>query len=113
MGTLNDIFKKITVTRFYLMLRVAGSDAADSAVKYGQVCSVLYPALKVIGEVVTIEDYDIDVEPDFSDEPKNVAQSEVTAKIRIISILKVAIKRGFQALRLFLKAKPKHRRSGK
>ncbi|MBQ7505478.1 MAG: DUF2953 domain-containing protein [Ruminococcus sp.] len=112
-GTLNDIFKKITVTRFYLMLRVAGSDAADSAVKYGQVCSVLYPALKVIGEVVTIEDYDIDVEPDFSDEPKNVAQSEVTAKIRIISILKVAIKRGFQALRLFLKAKPKHRRSGK
>lgn len=112
-GTLNDIFKKITVTRFYLMLRVAGSDAADSAVKYGQVCSVLYPALKVIGEVVTIEDYDIDVEPDFSDEPKNVAQGEVTAKIRIISILKVAIKRGFQALRLFLKAKPKHRRSGK
>ncbi|MBR2108766.1 MAG: DUF2953 domain-containing protein [Ruminococcus sp.] len=109
-GTLNDLFSKITVTRFYLMLRIAGSDAADSAVKYGQVCSVLYPALKVIGEVVTIEDYDIDVEPDFSDKPKNVAQGEVTARIRIISIIKLAFKRGFQALRLFIKAKPKHKK---
>lgn len=112
-GTLNDVFKRITVTRFYLMLRIAGSDAADSAIKYGQVCSVLYPALKVIGEVVTIEDYDIDVEPDFSDEPKNIAQAEVTARIRIISIIQVTFKRGFQALRLFLKAKPKHRKTNK
>lgn len=109
-GALNDLFSKTTVTRFSLMLRIAGSDAADSAVKYGQVCSVLYPALKVIGEVVTIEDYDIDVEPDFSDKPKNVAQGEVTAKIRIISVLRVAFKRGFQALRLFIKAKPKHKK---
>lgn len=112
-GTLKDLFGKITVTKLSLRLRIAGEDAADSAVKYGQVCSVLYPALKVIGEVVTIEDYDVDVEPDFSDKPKNSAKADVTAKIRIISILKIVIKRGFAALRLILKAKPKHKKSKK
>lgn len=109
-GALKDLFSKITVTKLSLRLRVAGSDAADSAVKYGRVCSVLYPALKVIAEVVTVEDYDIDVEPDFSDEPKNSAKAEVKAKVRIISLIGVAFKHGFQALRLILKAKPKHKK---
>ncbi|MCR5653162.1 MAG: DUF2953 domain-containing protein [Ruminococcus sp.] len=109
-GAMKDLFSKITVTKLSLRLRIAGSDAADTAVKYGRVCSVLYPALKIIAEIVTVKDYNIDVEPDFSDEPKNSAQAEVIARIRIISILSVVFKRGFQALRLILKAKPKHRR---
>ena len=107
---LKDLFSRITVTKFTLKIRIAGSDAADSAVKYGKVCSVLYPALKLIAEVVTIEDYDIDVEPDFSDEPKNSAQAEIKARIRVISIIAVVFIRGIQALRLILKAKPKHKR---
>ena len=109
-GALKDLFGKITVTKLSIRIRVAGSDAADTAVKYGRVCSVLYPALKVIAEVVTVEDYSIDVEPDFSDEPNNSAQAEVKARIRIISVLAISFKRGFQALRLILKAKPKHKR---
>lgn len=112
-GTLKDLFSRITVTMLALELRIAGSDAADSAVKYGQVCSILYPALKIIGEIVTINDYDIDVEPDFSDEPKSSAKGELKAKIRVLSILIVVFKRGFQALRLILKAKPKHKKAKK
>lgn len=110
-GALKDLFSKITVKKLSLFIRIAGEDAADSAVKYGQLCSVLYPSLKVIAEVVTVEDYDIDVEPDFSDEPKTVAKGEVVARIRIISILIVVFKRGFEALRLILKAKPKHNKN--
>lgn len=112
-GALKDLLSKATVTKLSLRIRVAGENAADSAIKYGGVCAALYPALKVIAEVVTIEDYNIDVEPDFSDKPKNSAKGEVVAKIRIISILKVVFKRGLQALRLLLKAKPKHKISKK
>ena len=112
-GALKDLLGKITVTKLSIRIRVAGEDAADSAVKYGRVCSALYPALRVIAEVVTIEDYNIDIEPDFSDKPKNSAKGEAVAKIRIISILKVVFKRGLQTLRLLLKAKPKHKISEK
>ena len=57
--------------------------------------------------VVKVKKYDVNVNPDFSDEPKNSADAEVFAKIRIISILRIGIKRGLQALKLFIKAKPK------
>ena len=106
-GTVSDVLFAFTVTRLKLDIKVAGSDAADSAIKYGRVCAALFPSLQLIMTVVKVKKYDVNVNPDFSDEPKNSADAEVFAKIRIISILRIGIKRGLQALKLFIKAKPK------
>ena len=106
-GTVSDVLSAFTVTRLKLDIKVAGSDAADSAIKYGRVCAALFPSLQLIMTVVKVKKYDVNVNPDFSDEPKNSADAEVFAKIRIISILRIGIKRGLQALKLFIKAKPK------
>ena len=88
-------------------IKVAGDDAGDSAVKYGRVCAVLFPALKLITDVVRVDRYEVNVNPDFSDEPENLAKAKVTAKIRIISILKIVFSKAFTALKLYLKARPK------
>ena len=106
-GTLKDLFSKITVTELMIDIKVAGDDAGDSAVKYGRVCAVLFPALKLITDVVRVDRYEVNVNPDFSDEPENLAKAKVTAKIRIISILKIVFSKAFTALKLYLKARPK------
>ena len=106
-GTLKDLFSKITVTELMIDIKVAGDDAGDSAVKYGRVCAVLFPALKLITDVVRVVRYEVNVNPDFSDEPENLAKAKVTAKIRIISILKIVFSKAFTALKLYLKARPK------
>ncbi|MCH5304430.1 MAG: DUF2953 domain-containing protein [Ruminococcus sp.] len=108
-GTLRDLFSHITVTELMIDIKVAGKDAGDSAVKYGQVCTVLFPSLKLITDIVKVNDYNVNVNPDFSNEPKNSAKAKVTAKIRIISILKIVFSKAFAVLRLYLKAKPKKR----
>lgn len=108
-GTLKDLFSKITVTELMIDIKVAGDDAGDSAVKYGRVCAVLFPALKLITDVVRVVRYEVNVNPDFSDEPENLAKAKVTAKIRIISILKIVFSKAFTALKLYLKARPKNK----
>ncbi len=112
-GTLRDVFGATTVSKLMLDIKIAGNDAGDSAIKYGKVCTVLFPALKVITDIVTVEDYDVNVNPDFSDEPKNTAKALVDARIRIISIIRIAFKRAFEVLMLYIKAKPRKNKKSK
>ena len=57
--------RSITVTRFQLQMLIASGDPADTAQLYGQVCSVLYPALEMIGSYVRIRNRQLRVEPNF------------------------------------------------
>lgn len=105
-----DLFKKITVTHFSLDFKIAGDDAADSAIKYGYCCSAVFPALRAIFGVVKCEEYDVNINPDFSDTPKTTVNVKVIAKIRICSIISFALTKAFKAIRLYLKAKPKSKK---
>ena len=57
--------RSITVTKFQLQMLIASGDPADTAQLYGQVCSVLYPALEMIGCYVRIRNRQMRVEPNF------------------------------------------------
>ena len=46
--TAGRLLRAVTVDKLELELLVAAEDAADTAVRYGQVCGVLYPALAAI-----------------------------------------------------------------
>lgn len=102
-----DLFRRITFTEFSFNLRIAGENAADSAIKHGQICAIIFPALKAFFSVVSCENYDINVNPDFSDTPKTEIDLKATAKIRIYSLLAFAVTKAFKAIKLYLKAKPK------
>ncbi len=106
-GVLKDLFKKITVEKLKIEIKIAGETAEDTAVRYGEVCSVFFPALRLITQIVKVKVYDVNVNPDFSDGAKSDAKADVVAKIRILSLLKIAFSRAFEVLRLYLKARPK------
>ena len=100
-GTLKDICAATRVRRLNFSIRVAGKDAADTAVKYGMVCSGVFPALSVIMSAVRVRRRSVRVEPDFSDNPSTEIKVDTVIRIRIIRILKIAIVRAVQALKLY------------
>ena len=112
-GVLKDLFKKITVEKLKVEIKIAGETAEDTAVHYGEVCSVFFPALRLITEIVKVKIYDVNVTPDFTDGAKSDAKADVTAKIRILSLLKIVFSRAIEILRLYLKARPKKIKKGK
>lgn len=109
-GVLNDLFSRITVDKLVVDIKVAGETAEETAVNYGRLCSVFFPALRLITDIVTVKYYDVNVNPDFSENAENSARADVAAKIRILSLLRIVFSRGFEAFRLFIKAKPKKRK---
>ena len=101
-GTLKDICAATRVRRLNFSIRVAGKDAADTAVKYGMVCSGVFPALSIIMSAVRVRRRNVRVEPDFSDNPSNsVKVDTVIRESASICILKIAIVRAVQALKLY------------
>lgn len=75
--TVNRILRAITVTRLDWQMRIATGDPAETAQLYGQVCSVFYPALALIGQKVRIRRRRLRVEPNFL-----LDQSDVRFDIR-------------------------------
>ncbi len=59
------VLHSITVDKLDLELIVADGDADTTAIRYGQVCSVLYPAFAAIAGVIKVRKRDLRVEPNF------------------------------------------------
>ncbi len=102
-STLKGLFSTLRVKKLVLDIRVAGEDAADSAIKYGYLCTALYPALGILMGIVKVKRYEINAAPDFSDEPKSRAYAEAHIKARILSLLIALVPRVIDALKLLIK----------
>ncbi len=59
------LLRAVTVDRLRLEMRISAADAADTAVRYGQVCAALYPALALIERAVRVRRREVRVEPNF------------------------------------------------
>ncbi len=59
------VLRGITVDKLTLALIVADGDADTTAIRYGQVCGVLYPAFTAIAGVIKVRKRDLRVEPNF------------------------------------------------
>lgn len=69
-SALQDFFSHILIKKFSLSISVAGDDAADTAIKYGKYCAVVYPAVGTIVRVVKCKGYGVDINPNFSEKQK-------------------------------------------
>ena len=105
--TLKDLFKRITVTEFTLNVQVAGEDAADTAIKYGYCCSVIFPTVSAILSVVKYKERNVKIVPDFSDNPETKIDGKVIARIRICSLLCFAVTKLGKILKLLINYKIK------
>lgn len=59
------LYKTFTINEFYLTMHVTGSDAADTAIKYGKLSSWLFPTLGKVASTCKMKKYDFDISPDF------------------------------------------------
>ena len=48
-----------------VMMSVGGNDAADTSVKYGKLCAVVFPSLGAIVNTMKVRNYDVQISPDF------------------------------------------------
>ena len=71
------MLRGVVVQRFDLTVHIGSGDAADTAITYGEVCSVLYPLVTALESNLRIKRRHWDVRPDFL-----AQQSLVEAHIR-------------------------------
>ena len=84
------LLRSVTVDRLDLQLLIATDDPATTAQRYGQVCSVLYPALAGIESVVTIRQRHLRVEPNFLME-KSAVRFDVSLRMSVWRLLGAGI----------------------
>ena len=80
-SALQDFFSHILVKKFSLSISVAGDDAADTAIKYGKYCAVVYPAVGTIVRVVKCKGYGVDINPNFSEKAETEINFDFAARI--------------------------------
>lgn len=97
-STLRGLFTKIVIERFDLSLTVVGEDAADTALRYGKLCGVVYSAVSVICSTAKCEDYNVNVTPDFDDEAKMKTSAHARFYIRVYHILRYGLKAALKIL---------------
>lgn len=64
-GFFGKLYKTFTIDELYITMITSSSDAADTALKYGKLCSWLYPVLGKLVSTCKVKKYDFDISPDF------------------------------------------------
>lgn len=63
--TFGKVGKRVVFKRFEVALSVHGKDAADTAIKYGMLGTVAFPAMSKFVKTANVKNYDLDITPDF------------------------------------------------
>ena len=98
LGTVKGIISHIVLKKFDIGIALSGEDAASTAVTYGKLCSVVYPAIHVITAATVCKDYHVTIEPVFDNDQDTKVFADVHAYLRIICVLHEAIKAGIKLL---------------
>lgn len=81
----------------YILLNVGASDSAETAIKYGKVCSAAFPAMGLIVSTMRVKKYSIDINPDFI-YGKNEAKLHTKISVRPIALINAVIILAFELL---------------
>lgn len=104
-NALKDFFKHIIVKNLMLSVSVAGEDAADTAIKYGEYCAAVYPAISLIAGAVKCKNYGVDITPNFNENAETEFSFELDAKVLILWIVALVLKHGFKGIKLLIELK--------
>ena len=104
-GVLKDFFAHIIIKSFALSIKVGGKDAADTAINYGKVCSVVYPLTSAVISSMKYTHYGVDILPDFTEGAETKIEFFAIFKTRIAHLVKIVLKHGFKALKMLMELK--------
>ena len=97
-GALKGIFRHIVIKKLDVGIALNAGDAASTAVRYGQLCSAVYPSINVITAITVCKDYHVTLEPIFDDERSTEVYADIHAYIRVGFVLWHALKAGVKLL---------------
>jgi hypothetical protein len=84
------VLRSITVDKLALELIISDGDADTTAIRYGQVCGVLYPTLTAIAGVVKVRKRAVRAEPNFLMD-KSTVRADVRLHVWVYRLLGAAI----------------------
>ncbi len=64
-GMFGRIGRAFLFEELYVSLDIGGGDSADTAIKYGKVCSAAFPAMGLIVNKARVKKYNLEITPDF------------------------------------------------
>lgn len=98
---LGGMFKRIgrafLFEELFISLDVGAGDSAETAIKYGKVCSAAFPAMGLIVSTMRVKKYSININPDFI-YGKNVARLHTEISVRPIALINAVIILAFELL---------------
>ena len=94
-GSLKTLFHHLMIADFSLDVSAGGEDAAETALTYGKLCAVIYPAVSVLVSQAKTKHYGVSVFPDFSEGAQTKAHMEARLRIKPVFLLSAGI--GFLA----------------
>ena len=101
-GVMRDFFKHLVIRNMQVSITYSGSDAGDTAVKYGCLCLSVYPAVSILADVAKCRHYGVDIAPNFDEDAKSVYFADIQVQIRIIWVVGLVFRHGFKVIRLLL-----------
>ncbi len=85
-----ELIRKGTIERFSLRVLIAGDDAAETAMTYGAVSSVVYPFVGVLNAMIPIEKQEVRVLAVYENQPSEFACS-ILLRLRFYRIFGAVI----------------------
>ncbi len=96
-----SLYKNLVVDELYITMITAGTDAADTAIKHGKLCSWLFPVLGKFVSTCKVKNYDFDISPDFlatKSEAYVYAKLHVTPHVVLYAVLALVVRLVFKVL---------------
>ena len=97
-GLLKGLFSHIVIHKLDVGIALNSGDAASTAVTYGKLCSVVYPAVNIITAATVCKNYNVSIEPVFDSEEKTEVYADIHAHLRLIFAVWEALKAGVKLL---------------
>lgn len=97
-GFMGSIYRAFVIENLKLLLKVSsGDDAAQNAIKYGKVCSAVYPSMGFICSNMKVKKYEVNVVSDFISQ-ENKAQFALSLSVRPIKLTNAVVVLAFRLL---------------
>lgn len=84
-----DLITECTVDNLVLDIKVASKEPAQTAICYGGVCAVAYPALGILNGIANIKKQNVNIVADYKSEKPKVLFM-IIIKLRVFKAIKVA-----------------------
>lgn len=104
LGIFRRLFSHIIIDNIYMDIVVAEDDAADTAIKYGYACALIFPAVNIVTNISNCKKRSINITPGFDAENSKI---EVIIKFHIkpIFVMFNAVTAAFNYIKWVMKTK--------